>query len=369
MLIAAAVLLLLCRAGKQRKSTRSAATAIVSLALQQLLFSAVDIAATAAGAVVSAACGQHWLWHIRRLLRHCHRARRHQSRSWGPWRFRSRHAGRIARCAYPLSRSAAALVLYRLIYYILPLLMALALLVTLEVRRGSATAVTQAAVSLAPLLLAAYTLIIGVMLLISGVTPATDEATELLALHVPLPLVEASHFLGSICGARPLLVARGMLLRLDAAWWGGLLLGIVSMLLALPKGIAISEAALILFLVVALALSHPQFTRRASLMAQPFTGGWLLSVVAIVAALTGLLFFAYRDVDYAQEMWWQFGSRTLHAPPFIACAGGSGNARTRTGSQTTVAPARRGAADQMQRNSKRLPALSMPSPMRTPALH
>ena len=87
----------------------------------------------------------------------------------------------------PTESLAAALVLYRLIYYIVPLLLAVGLLVLLEVRRGTANAVTQAAVSLAPLLLAAFTLVIGVMLLISGVTPATDEATELLALHVPLP--------------------------------------------------------------------------------------------------------------------------------------------------------------------------------------
>ncbi|MFL6620752.1 MAG: bifunctional lysylphosphatidylglycerol flippase/synthetase MprF, partial [Povalibacter sp.] len=164
----------------------------------------------------------------------------------------------------------------------------------------------QAAVSLAPMLLAAYTFIVGVMLLISGVTPATDEATELLALHVPLPLVEASHFIGSIAGLGLLFVARGMLLRLDAAWWAGLLISIASLIFALPKGIAISEAVLISCLVVSLALSHQQFTRRASLLAQPFTGGWLLCVAIIIAGLTGLLLFAYRDVDYTRELWWQF---------------------------------------------------------------
>ena len=142
----------------------------------------------------------------------------------------------------PAEALAAALVLYRLIYYVLPLLLALALLVVHEVRRGTVTPVTRAAVSLAPLLLATYTFIIGLMLLISGVTPATDEATELLSLHVPLPLVEASHFIGSIAGLGLLFVARGIVLRLDAAWWAGLLLGIVSIVLCLPKGIAISEA-------------------------------------------------------------------------------------------------------------------------------
>jgi phosphatidylglycerol lysyltransferase len=123
---------------------------------------------------------------------------------------------------------------------------------------------------------------------------------------VPLPLVEASHFIGSIAGLGLLLVARGIVLRLDAAWWAGLLLGIASIVLCLPKGIAISEAFLIGFLVLALWLSRQQFNRRASLLMQPFTGGWLLSLGIVILALTGLLFFVYRDVDYTQQLWWQF---------------------------------------------------------------
>lgn len=206
----------------------------------------------------------------------------------------------------PAGTLAAALVLYRMIYHVLPLLLALALLMVHERKSGAATAITRAARGLAPLLLAAYTLVVGVVLLVSGVTPATLDATSMLARHVPLPLVEAAHFFGSIIGLGLLFVARGMLLRLDAAWWAGLLLGIVSCLLAIPKGFAVSELVLVGFLVLALSLSHPQFDRRASLLAQPFTGGWLLSVGAILAALFALLLFAYRDVDYSRQLWWQF---------------------------------------------------------------
>jgi len=306
-LLAAATLLVLCRDGNERRLFGRIRIRLpsVSLALQQLLFSAIDIAATAAvlwfllpaGTIgFPAFVGFFAIAIVLGVLSHV---------PGGLGVFEAIMLVAL-RDHVPTEALAAALVLYRLIYYVLPLLLALGLLVILEVRRGTATAVTQAAVSLAPLLLAAYTLVVGVMLLISGVTPATDEATELLALHVPLPLVEASHFLGSIAGLGLLFVARGMLLRLDAAWWAGLLISIVSLILALPKGIAISEAVLIGCLVLSLALSHPQFTRRASLLAQPFTGGWLLSMAAIVGALTGLLFFAYRDVDYTHELWWQF---------------------------------------------------------------
>ncbi len=206
----------------------------------------------------------------------------------------------------PAEQLAGALVLYRLLYYVLPLALALGLLLFNELRHGAAAPMQRAAASLSPMLLAGYTLIVGVVLLISGVTPTSDEATELLALHVPLPLVEASHFIGSIAGLALLLVARGMVGRLDAAWWAGIVLAVLSFVMAFPKGIALTEATMLAVLVVALAVSRRQFTRKAALLAEPFTGGWLLAVLGILVALTGMLVFVYRDVAYGHELWWQF---------------------------------------------------------------
>ncbi|MBD9369407.1 bifunctional lysylphosphatidylglycerol flippase/synthetase MprF [Xanthomonas sp. XNM01] len=206
----------------------------------------------------------------------------------------------------PAETVAGALVLYRLIYYVLPLLLALGLLLLHEARHGIAAPVAQAAGALLPRLLAAYTLVVAVVLLVSGVTPAGLEATAVLATWAPLPLVEAAHFLSSVAGLALLFVARGMLLRLDAAWWAGLLLAGAGLLLALPKGLAWSEVAILAPLVLALLLSHRRFDRRASLLAVPFSGGWLLAMGAIVAALVVLLFFAYQDVEYGRQLWWQF---------------------------------------------------------------
>src|SRR5207253_2014196 len=52
--------------------------------------------------------------------------------------------------------------------------------------------------------------------------------------------------------------------------------------------------------------SRRQFNRRASLRTAPLNGGWLLSLGVVIVGLTGLLFFVYRDVDYTQQLWWQF---------------------------------------------------------------
>ncbi|WP_439520700.1 lysylphosphatidylglycerol synthase domain-containing protein [Hydrogenophaga sp.] len=162
----------------------------------------------------------------------------------------------------PAEQLAGALVMYRVVYHLLPLALAVLMLAGSEWQRGAATPVVRAASALSPLLLSAFTWVVGVVLLVSGVTPATDDATELLSRFMPLPVVEAAHFLGSIAGLALLFVARGMFLRLDAAWWAGLALALVSLVLCLPKGIAVSEALLLLVLAGALALSHKQFNRR-----------------------------------------------------------------------------------------------------------
>ncbi|MCC2657010.1 MAG: mprF [Panacagrimonas sp.] len=213
----------------------------------------------------------------------------------------------------PAGELAGALLLYRAIYFVLPLVLALGWLVSHELRKVRQSAVVRAMVGLTPLLMAALTFLVGVMLLVSGVTPATDDATALLALHVPLILVEAAHFLGSVAGLALLFVARGMVLRLDAAWWTGVLLGLASLVLALPKGIAVSEAMALSGFVLMLIASRRQFTRRASLFAQPFDAGWTVAVGAVVAAMVALMFLVYRDVDYARELWWQFAF-DAHAP-------------------------------------------------------
>ncbi|MGH8517759.1 MAG: lysylphosphatidylglycerol synthase domain-containing protein [Panacagrimonas sp.] len=213
----------------------------------------------------------------------------------------------------PAGALAGALLLYRAIYFVLPLTLALGWLVLLELRKVRQSPVMRAMLGLTPMLMAALTLLVGVMLLVSGVTPATDEATALLALHVPLILVEAAHFLGSVAGLALLFVARGMVLRLDAAWWMGVLLGLASLVLALPKGIAVNEALMLSGLLALLIASRRQFTRRASLFAQPFSAGWTSAVGVVVLALVLLMFLVYRDVAYAHELWWQFAF-DAHAP-------------------------------------------------------
>ena len=208
---------------------------------------------------------------------------------------------------------AGALILYRVIYYIVPFLSAVGILLVREWRVVAASRARRRAQELSPVFLAGATVFAGVMLLVSGVTPSTEDATDLLRLHVPLVLVESAHFIGSIAGLGMLFVARGILLRLDAAWWAALLLSGVAFVFALPKGIALSEMVVLSTLGLLLISGRREFTRRASLFNQVFSIQWFLMVGAVLGAVTWIMFFVYRDVPYSNELWWKFAFNG-HAP-------------------------------------------------------
>ncbi len=235
--------------------------------------------------------------------------------------------GRVA----PVQEVLGALVLYRMIYHVLPLLIAALLVAGVELRRAAVgTAVTRvvaAGARLTPPVLGALTLLLGVMLIFSGVTPAISWRLDILSMTVPLPVVEGAHFIASVLGVGMIVAARGLAYRLDGAWWASVLMVSVAIVLSLLKGIAEAEAVVLIILLGALLASRQEFTCPASLMHQALRPGWIAAVATVLVAATAVLLFVYRDVDYGAELWWQFefsaeAPRSLRALLGVAIAAG-----------------------------------------------
>jgi phosphatidylglycerol lysyltransferase len=228
----------------------------------------------------------------------------------------------------PAASVLPALVLYRAVYYLLPLAVALALLVADEVSERRATvawmggALATVTRAVAPRLLAAFTFLAGAVLLFSGATPSAPGRVAWMSGFLPLPLLEASHFLGSLMGVGLLLVSRGVWRRLDAAYYLaalGLVLGIVASLL---KGGDYEEAALLGLLLLAFAPSRPAFDRRAAFFGGRLAPGWALAVVSVVAASVWLGFFSFKHVEYSHDLWWSFEFEQ-DAPRFLRASVGA----------------------------------------------
>ena len=149
----------------------------------------------------------------------------------------------------------AALLAYRAIYFGLPLILSAAVMAAFEGRalKGRFAFLRPGHVSqLAPLFLSIVTFVAGSMLVISGATPAFAKRIALLQTILPLWVLESSQLLGSVLGVLLLFVARGLLRRLDAAWWLALILAVTNLALSLAKGLAFVEAGMLGFLIVLL---------------------------------------------------------------------------------------------------------------------
>lgn len=214
--------------------------------------------------------------------------------------------------AVPASALVPALLAYRAIYYIGPLIVAALMLAGFEaaVRRERAAAIRSrlrdAALTLSPQAFAVLSFVTGLVLLFSGATPAVSARMTWLSHTFPIGVIEASHFLGSIAGVVLLLVSQGLARRLDAAWFASVAALGVGIAASLLKGFDYEEAAVMSVALAALVFARPAFRRRAAFFATRFSTGWILAVAAGVGASIFLGFFAFKHVAYSHELWWQF---------------------------------------------------------------
>ncbi len=216
----------------------------------------------------------------------------------------------------------AAILAYRAIYYLAPLTLA-ALLASYSLLRERRERFAEGLGKvrgvfawMAPITVSVSVFITGAVLLFSGSTPALSERMALLRDFVPLPLLEASHLSGSLAGLGLVILARALYRRVDAAYHLAFWLLAVGALASLIKGLDYEEALLSVLVLGILWLGREAFNRPASLMANSFSPGWMVSVMLILTATFWLGIFSYKHVDYSQELWWQFAFRD-EAPRFL----------------------------------------------------
>ena len=202
---------------------------------------------------------------------------------------------------------AAALLLYRLIYVVLPMLVACVLLLINEAQRLFQTRQSlRVASGLAAPILAVLVFLSGVVLLFSGATPEIDTRLQHIGFLIPHRLVDASHFGASLIGVLCLLLAQGLRRRLSAAWMLTTILLLVGALLSLLKGFDWEEACLMTLTASLLAVFRRSFYRPSRLTELPFSPLYLVASVCVLGASIWLLLFAYQDVPYSHQLWWQF---------------------------------------------------------------
>jgi phosphatidylglycerol lysyltransferase len=224
-------------------------------------------------------------------------------------------------------RLVGILLVFRFIYYLIPLGIAATGLALYEARKlrgrlAPAAPIADWISSLVPQVMAALVFIGGGILVLSGATPAVGSRLSWLDRIFPLAVIELSHLLASAAGVALLLLARGLQLRLNAAFHVATALLLGGIALSLLKGLDYEEASALSLVVMGLWVSRREFYRPSALLAERFSPGWLLAVAIVIGASLWLGFFSYKHVEYSDALWWRFSLRG-DAPRFLRATVGA----------------------------------------------
>lgn len=190
-----------------------------------------------------------------------------------------------------------------------------------------------------PRLLAATTFLAGAILLFSGATPASADRLGWLSQFLPLPVIEVSHFLGSLAGAGLLVLARGLWRRLDAAYHLTVALLGAGILFCLLKELDIEEAILLSAMLAALLASRRFFYRKASLLEERFTPAWIAAILLVVLGSIVLGVISYGTPGISTGTFWHF-SPAAQAPRFLRATTGVLALLVIVGGMRLIRPAR-----------------------------
>jgi len=215
-----------------------------------------------------------------------------------------------------------ALVLYRVIYYLLPLAPVALILLFLEGMRGrkeigrSVRDIGKASEPLVPPLAAGLCFVGGLILLFSGSLPSSALNQAWVESVLALPFVESSHLLASLVGVALLVVAHALLRRRQSAFNLAIGLLVAGAVFSIAKGLDYQEAALLGAMALLLLPFRSAFYRTSGQSLFSVTPQWLAIIAITVAAAIWLGFFAYRHVEYSNQLWWAF-SWHGDAPRFL----------------------------------------------------
>jgi phosphatidylglycerol lysyltransferase len=209
---------------------------------------------------------------------------------------------------YDQGAVTSGLFLYRIAYYLLPLLAGLYL--------GSGTVAKQMPIlahamgrlrahplfamlglpasllaDLGIRLLAALTFLAGLVLLGSAAIPAVHERVTTVREILPAAAIESSYWLSILTGTLLLGLGRGIDGRLRVAYRLASWVLVIGAILAVTKGLHFGEALFLLVIAALLRTRKREFTQRAMSLTSATTFGWYLGLVAVVLAFfaTGVM--------------------------------------------------------------------------------
>lgn len=211
----------------------------------------------------------------------------------------------------PAPRVLAALLLYRVVYFLVPLIGAGAVLLVRSLRQAGETARPLHALwhqitGATPHILSFATFLSGAVLLLSGSIPEDQQRLAWLADLLPVAAIEASHFLSSLVGSALVILAWGLERRVRLAYQAARVFFLLGILLSLGRSMDLRLAAVLLVALAVLLAASRHFPRHASLVDEPVPLGWVFAIGAVLIVNLWLGLMIHRSVSLPDQLWWRF---------------------------------------------------------------
>jgi len=219
----------------------------------------------------------------------------------------------------PLADTATALLLFRLIYFLMPFALSMVLVALIEARQASGLAarlfggvpeqmlpLARVISAITPTVAGTSVMGLGIYLLIMAVMPAARPAhldpNDILATF----LLEGGALLTAAVGAVMLLLAQGLLRRISAAFWLTMIALVAGAVGSLLNGLDFTSIALLAGAGLVLWPMRREFYREARLTQNVLSPGWFGLILGIVIAVMSVLFLMHEATPYSNELWAEF---------------------------------------------------------------
>ncbi|WP_417208533.1 bifunctional lysylphosphatidylglycerol flippase/synthetase MprF [Antarctobacter sp.] len=218
----------------------------------------------------------------------------------------------------PVGDAAAALLLFRLVYYLVPFALAFLLVALNEARLASGfgsrllarVPAMQPAIAtlhgLSPGLVAVVAFGFGAYLLLVTMIPSVRASAIAEGDFVGVLVLEGGTIASAVAGVALIITSHGLARRVSSAWWfaiGALMVGAVASLL---NDFGLENAAFLLIGALVLLPFRNAFDRPGRLTAGVFEPQWFVTVVGAGAATAAFFFFMHKAVPYSTDLWSEF---------------------------------------------------------------
>lgn len=219
----------------------------------------------------------------------------------------------------PLDQVAAALLLYRVIYYLVPFALAFAFVALNEARQAGG-AVTRllgqtpeplqpmlrAVASSAPALTGLTAFGLGIYLILMALMPSVRpneiDPNDLLATI----LLEGGAILSAALGVLLVILSQGLARRISGGFWLTMAALSAGAAASLLNALDIESALLMIGAAIILWPFRNEFYRSGKLTRGVFSPGWIILVSGIILGAGAFFFFMHQTTPYSNSLWTEF---------------------------------------------------------------